>query len=90
MVQSAVEVLLPSSWEIEVAVVASVFLIASYWLFAYRGGGDDDVGCVGFDRSRLMQNLDSGDAIFDKDKVLYFFLHFSKLKGFLVCSAGEI
>ncbi|CAL9245741.1 unnamed protein product [Arabidopsis halleri] len=69
MVQSAVEVLLPSSWEIEVAVVASVFLIASYWLFAYRGGGDDDVVGVGFDRSRLMQNLDSGDAIFDKDKI---------------------
>jgi hypothetical protein len=68
MVQSAVEVLLPSAWEIEVAVVASVFLIASYWLFAYRGGGDDDVVGVGFDRSRLMQNLDSGDA-FDKDKV---------------------
>ncbi|XP_010418631.1 PREDICTED: BAG-associated GRAM protein 1-like [Camelina sativa] len=69
MVQSAVEVLLPSSWEIEVAVVASFFLFASYWLFAYRGGGDDDVGGVGFDRSRLMQNLDSGDAIFDKDKI---------------------
>ncbi|ANM64219.1 C2 domain-containing protein / GRAM domain-containing protein [Arabidopsis thaliana] len=68
MVQSAVEVLLPSAWEIEVAVVASVFLIASYWLFAYRGGGDDDVVGVGFDRSRLMQNLDSGDA-FDKDKI---------------------
>lgn len=76
MVQSAVEVLLPSPWEIEVAVVASVFLIASYWLFAYRGGGDDDVVGVGFDRSRLMQNLDSGDAIFDKDKVLNFFFFF--------------
>uniref|UniRef100_A0A1J3K1D0 C2 and GRAM domain-containing protein n=1 Tax=Noccaea caerulescens TaxID=107243 RepID=A0A1J3K1D0_NOCCA len=69
MVQSAVEFLIPSSWEIEVAVVASAFVIASYWLFAYRSDGDDEAGGVGFDRSRLMQNPDSGDPIFDKDKI---------------------
>lgn len=69
MVQSPVEFLVPSPWEIEVAVVASVFVIASYWLFAYRTGGDDEAGGVGFDRSRLIQNPDSGDAMFDKDKV---------------------
>ncbi|KAL0714802.1 hypothetical protein Bca4012_021781 [Brassica carinata] len=61
MVQSAVEFLVPSTWEIEVAVAASAFLIASYWLFAYRV--DDDVG---FDPSR---NPDSGDAMFDEDKI---------------------
>lgn len=65
MVQSAVEFLVPSTWEIEVAVAASAFLIASYWLFAYRVGGDDDVG---FDPSRNPD--DSGDAMFDEDKVL--------------------
>ncbi|KAJ0246634.1 BAG-associated GRAM protein 1 [Hirschfeldia incana] len=64
MVQSAVEFLVPSTWEIEVAVAASAFLIASYWLFAYRVDGDDDD--VGFDPSR---NPDSGDAMFDKDKI---------------------
>uniref|UniRef100_A0A1J3GIW1 C2 and GRAM domain-containing protein n=1 Tax=Noccaea caerulescens TaxID=107243 RepID=A0A1J3GIW1_NOCCA len=69
MVQSAVEFLIPSSWEIEVAVVASAFVIASYWLFAYRSDGDDEAVGVGFDRSRLMQNPDSGDPIFDKDKI---------------------
>uniref|UniRef100_A0A1J3G3G6 C2 and GRAM domain-containing protein n=1 Tax=Noccaea caerulescens TaxID=107243 RepID=A0A1J3G3G6_NOCCA len=69
MVQSAVEFLIPSSWEIEVAVVASAFVIASYWLFAYRSDGDDEAGGVGFDRSRLMQNPDSDDPIFDKDKI---------------------
>ncbi|CAA7016659.1 unnamed protein product [Microthlaspi erraticum] len=69
MVQSAVEFLIPSSWEIEVAVVASAFVIASYWLFAYRSDGDDEASGVGFDRSHLMQNPDSGDPIFDKDKI---------------------
>ncbi|CAH8390245.1 unnamed protein product [Eruca vesicaria subsp. sativa] len=61
MVHSAVEYLLPSTWEIEVAVAASAFLIASYWLFAYRFSDD-----VGFDPSR---NPDTGDALFDKDKI---------------------
>ncbi|KAJ4896202.1 C2 domain-containing protein / GRAM domain-containing protein [Raphanus sativus] len=61
MVQSAVEFLVPSTWEIEVAVAASAFLIASYWLFAYRY---DDAG---FDPSR--NPADSGDAMFDKDKI---------------------
>ncbi|XP_009116634.1 BAG-associated GRAM protein 1 [Brassica rapa] len=64
MVQSAVEFLVPSTWEIEVAVAASAFLIASYWLFAYRVDGEDDVG---FDPSRNPD--DSGDAMFDKDKI---------------------
>ncbi|WZZ17956.1 BAG-associated GRAM protein 1 isoform X1 [Brassica napus] len=64
MVHSAVEFLVPSTWEIEVAVAASAFLIASYWLFAYRVDGDDDVG---FDPSRNPD--DSGDAMFDKDKI---------------------
>lgn len=95
MVQSAVEFLIPSSWEIEVAVVASAFVIASYWLFAYRSDGDDEANGVGFDRSRLMQNPDSGDPIFDKDKVFisssyFFFYLFSKLGVFSVYISGEI
>ncbi|CAN8280102.1 unnamed protein product [Cochlearia groenlandica] len=67
MVQSTVEFLIPSPWEIEVAVVASAFLIASYFLFAYRSDGDDEADGVGFDQSLL--NPDSGDALFDKDKL---------------------
>lgn len=77
MVQSAVEFLVPSTWEIEVAVAASAFLIASYWLFAYRY---DDAG---FDPSR--NPADSGDAMFDKDKVLSDFL---KFRAFVLFSSG--
>ncbi|CAH8310386.1 unnamed protein product [Eruca vesicaria subsp. sativa] len=64
MVPLAVDFLVPSTWEIEVAVAASAFLIVSYWLFAYKVDGDDEAnGGVGFDQGT------GGDAIFDKDKI---------------------
>ncbi|XP_010546602.1 PREDICTED: BAG-associated GRAM protein 1-like isoform X2 [Tarenaya hassleriana] len=68
MVQTAVEFLVPSLWEIEVAVAVSALAITAYCLFAYRDG-DDVAGGEGFGRSHLLENSNSGDAIFDKDKM---------------------
>ncbi|XVF84299.1 hypothetical protein PTKIN_Ptkin17bG0025700 [Pterospermum kingtungense] len=61
MVETAVvgEYLVPSLWEIEVAVAASVFVIVSYWVFTFQGGD----GCGG--RSQLLEN--SGDGILDDE-----------------------
>ncbi|KAL5576284.1 hypothetical protein UlMin_017983 [Ulmus minor] len=56
--------LVPSWWEIEVTVAASVFVIFAYWFFAYRGGGDGDG-----DRLVLDNSAASGIAIDDKAKI---------------------
>ena len=56
--------LVPSWWEIEVTVAASVFVIFAYWFFAYRGGGDGDGDRLVTDNSAA-----SGIAIDDKAKV---------------------
>jgi hypothetical protein len=37
-IETAMEFLLPSWWEIEVSVAASLFVIVVYWLFTYRTG----------------------------------------------------
>ncbi|XVE80910.1 hypothetical protein DITRI_Ditri15bG0019100 [Diplodiscus trichospermus] len=69
MIETAValEYLVPSWWEIKVAVAASVFVIVSYWFFTFQGGD----GCAGGDRSQLWEN--SGDGIVeDKDKMVQF------------------
>ncbi|XVF37577.1 hypothetical protein REPUB_Repub20aG0021300 [Reevesia pubescens] len=68
MIETAVvlEYLVPSWWEIKVAVAASVFVIVSYWFFTFQGGDG-----VGGDRSQLTEN--SGDGILDgKDKMVQF------------------
>ncbi|XP_022761522.1 BAG-associated GRAM protein 1-like isoform X2 [Durio zibethinus] len=66
MIETAVlvEYLVPSWWEIKVAVAASLFVIVSYWFFTFQGG---DGG--GADRSQLLEN--SADGILDnKDKMV--------------------
>ena len=65
MIETAavVEYLVPSWWEIKVAVAASVFVIVSYWFFTFQGGDGDGVG----DRSQLQD--DSDGILDDKDKV---------------------
>lgn len=66
MIETAlvVEYLVPSWWEIKVAVAASLFVIVSYWFFAFQGGD----GGGGGDRSQSPEN--SGDGVLDdKDKV---------------------
>ncbi|XWS13127.1 hypothetical protein CRYUN_Cryun36dG0011100 [Craigia yunnanensis] len=54
MIETAmvVEYLVPSWWEIIVAVAASVFVIVSYWFFTFQGGDDGGVG----DQSQLLEN----------------------------------
>ncbi|KAL5574743.1 hypothetical protein UlMin_016442 [Ulmus minor] len=56
--------LVPSWWEIEVTVAASVFVIFAYWFFAYRGGGDGDGDRLVPDNSAA-----SGISIDDKAKI---------------------
>lgn len=36
MIETAVEFLLPSWWEVKVSVAASLFVIVAYWFFLYK------------------------------------------------------
>ncbi|KAH9783124.1 BAG-associated GRAM protein 1 [Citrus sinensis] len=56
------EILVPSWWEIQVTVAASLCVIASYWCFFSKTGD------FGVDRSQLVENS-SISAIDDKDKL---------------------
>lgn len=70
LTETVLEFMVPSWWEVQVTMAASVFVIVAYWFFTYRGGGVDG----GFDRSQLVENSNSGD-IYDRDKM-------SLLKGY--------
>ncbi|XP_024043907.1 BAG-associated GRAM protein 1 isoform X3 [Citrus clementina] len=61
MIETAMEILVPSWWEIQVTVAASLCVIASYWFFFSKTGD------FGVDRSQLVENS-SISAIDDKDK----------------------
>lgn len=50
MIETALDILVPSWWEIKVTVAASLFVIAAYWFFTYRSGDVDG------DRQRLDSN----------------------------------
>ncbi|KAG8481338.1 hypothetical protein CXB51_026280 [Gossypium anomalum] len=68
MIETAlvVEYLVPSSWEIKVAVATSVFLIVSYWIYTLQVGSGSGGG-----RSLLQENF--ADAILDdNDKIIQF------------------
>ncbi|GMH08691.1 hypothetical protein Nepgr_010531 [Nepenthes gracilis] len=65
MIEAALEFLVPSRWEIEVTVAASVFIITAYWYFKIFGDGEIDAA----DRSLVDNSLASGDAIDDKNKI---------------------
>ncbi|KAG5589622.1 hypothetical protein H5410_040136 [Solanum commersonii] len=60
IVETALEVLVPSWWEVKVTVAATAFVIISYWFFAI--GGDANAG------GRVAVDDDSG-VVDDKDKV---------------------
>ncbi|KAH1095988.1 hypothetical protein J1N35_012909 [Gossypium stocksii] len=66
MIETAVVVdyLLPSWWEVKVAVAASVFVIVSYWFFALQGKDGD-----GGDRSPVTESSAEG-ILDDKDKIV--------------------
>ncbi|KAK9205725.1 hypothetical protein WN943_015994 [Citrus x changshan-huyou] len=65
MIETAMEILVPSWWEIQVTVAASLCVIASYWFFFSKTGD------FGVDRSQLVENS-SISAIDDKDKMVQF------------------
>ncbi|PHU08943.1 hypothetical protein BC332_20803 [Capsicum chinense] len=62
IVETALEVLVPSWWEVKITVAATVFVVISYWFFAF-GGDDDDSGGRG-----VAVDDDSGIVV-DKDKM---------------------
>ncbi|OMO96418.1 C2 calcium-dependent membrane targeting [Corchorus capsularis] len=66
MIETAVvlEYLVPSWWEIKVAVAASLFVIVSYCFFTFQGGGGG-----GGDRSQLLEDSEDGFGD-DKDKMV--------------------
>ncbi|OAY37788.1 BAG-associated GRAM protein 1 isoform X3 [Manihot esculenta] len=69
MMDTALDFLLPSWWEIKVTVAAAIFVISSYWFFAWSGGGGDSDSATG-DRSQILDNsCNSGDGIDDRDKM---------------------
>ncbi|XP_052293177.1 BAG-associated GRAM protein 1 isoform X8 [Citrus sinensis] len=65
MIETAMEILVPSWWEIQVTVAASLCVIASYWFFFSKTGD------FGVDRSQLVESS-SISAIDDKDKMVQF------------------
>ncbi|KAJ4723717.1 Bag-associated gram protein 1 [Melia azedarach] len=60
MIESAMAILVPSWWEVQVTVAASLFVISCYWFFSYKSGD------FGVDRSQL-ENSSTDD---DKDKMV--------------------
>lgn len=62
MIESAVEVLVPSWWEVKVTVAASLFVIFAYWFFSNK---TDDFG---LDRTPG-NGIASTEARDDEDKV---------------------
>ncbi|TYG77852.1 hypothetical protein ES288_D02G009300v1 [Gossypium darwinii] len=60
-----VDYLVPSWWEVKVAVAASVFVIVSYWFFALQGKDGD-----GGDRSQVSESSAEG-ILDDKEKIVH-------------------
>ncbi|KAK9068746.1 hypothetical protein SSX86_012861 [Deinandra increscens subsp. villosa] len=64
IIETRIDFLLPSWWEVEVSVAASFFVIAAYWFFTYdghTGSGDRSL----FDNSSVV----SGDGVDDREKI---------------------
>ncbi|KAM7486657.1 hypothetical protein LguiA_002666 [Lonicera macranthoides] len=57
IVETAVDFLFPSWWEVKVSVAAALFVITAYWLFTYGGGGGDS------NRSSSAGDNSAGDDI---------------------------
>lgn len=70
VVDTAMEFLAPSWWEVQVTVAAAAFIVVAYLFFTLGG-----VGCGGGD-DRALVNGSGGaaDMIDDKDKVNYVIL----------------
>ncbi|KAL7106362.1 hypothetical protein ACP275_07G108500 [Erythranthe tilingii] len=65
VVDTAMEFLVPSWWEVQVTLAAAVFMVVSYWFFTLDGDG---CGCRD-DRAFADGSAADGDAIDDKYKM---------------------
>ncbi|KAL0413938.1 UNVERIFIED_CONTAM: BAG-associated GRAM protein 1 [Sesamum radiatum] len=66
VVDTAMEFLLPSWWEVQVTLAAAVFVLVAYWFFTL---GSDGCGCGGgYDRAFGDGSGGGADMINDKDK----------------------
>ncbi|KAL0456605.1 UNVERIFIED_CONTAM: BAG-associated GRAM protein 1 [Sesamum latifolium] len=67
VVDTAMEFLLPSWWEVQVTLAAAVFVLVAYWSFTL---GSDGCGCGGgYDRAFGDGSGGGADMINDKDKM---------------------
>lgn len=64
MIGSVIESLAPSWWEVEVTIAAAVFVISSFWFFAYAAAGDRTAVVV--------SSSADGSRVADKDKISQF------------------
>lgn len=67
VVETAMEFLVPSWWEVQVTVAAAAFVVVAYWFFSIGGDG----GRGGDDRAFVDGPGSGGDMVEDKDKVIY-------------------
>lgn len=66
MIDTALEFLLPSWWEIKITVVAAAFVIAAYWYFYFLGAG---VEFGDIDRSLADNSFGPGVVVENKDEI---------------------
>lgn len=67
VVETAMEFLVPSWWEVQVTVAAAAFVVVAYWFFSVGG----DAGGGGGDDRTFVDGSGGGvDMIEDKDKVI--------------------
>lgn len=67
VVDTAMEFLVPSWWEVQVTLAATVFMVVAYWFFSLDGDG---CGCGGDDRALVDGSGGGADVIDDKYKVI--------------------
>lgn len=77
--ETAIELLLPSWWEVQVTVAAAAFVVLAYWFFSVSGLAHD----------RHLADAHGSDFIDDRDKVIFVllfdcfqFFFFGELRGF--------
>lgn len=69
--ETSIHFLLPSLWEVEVTVAASLFVIAAFWFFTYNGQSSSCNRSI-FDNSSNV----SGDSVDDREKVVIICFNF--------------
>lgn len=67
VVETAMEFLVPSWWEVQVTVAAAAFVVVAYWFFSMGGDG----GRGGGDRAFEDGSGSGLDMVEDKDKVIF-------------------